>query len=164
MSSLAFHVVTKRISGAFFFVTKSLHFPIPHDHYSFQFEVYFMNIIHDQGTHNYISEGYSFKTRAFIAPSDVEHLNQLDSDMLEYVCIPFEPNITIVTDTSNRGIDDSFSNFDDTNSSDGGLFHYPPTSAFDLKIIRISSTVTLITFMVHEEVTWSFVDVKELLD
>ena len=107
----------------------------------------------------YYSKGYPFQSRLFINPSDVEHLSQIDSDIIEHLCVPFAPNITLLSDSNNRGNDKGNTNQDETRNCDSYQSSYPSTNVFDIRIVRISSTVSFVSFVINEEVTWDLVSI-----
>lgn len=116
-----------------------------------------------QGTSRYFSGGYPFKARLFIAPDDRDQLDHLDKSMLEYLLVPFAPNLTVLTDTSG-GNSDKYLSLDDTSNCDACRLSHQPFRQFDLKVIQVGTSLVLVTFSVFEEVTWELVGIVDGFD
>ena len=83
--------------------------------------------------------------------------------MLEYLLVPFAPNLTVLTDTSG-GNSDKYLSLDDTSNCDACRLSHQPFLQFDLKVIQVGTSLVLVTFSVFEEVTWELVGIVDGFD
>lgn len=87
----------------------------------------------------------------------------MDRSLIEYLLVPFAPNLTVLTDTSG-GNSDKYLSLDDTSNCDACRLSHQPYHQFDLKVIQVGTSLVLVTFSVFEEITWELVGAMDRFD